>query len=144
IAVAQGLLLGDEEIALQGLGTARGLLTLEQRRAKKHQETGDEGDDAHDDQQLDQREAGAVPRSVLTSRAHWRIPCRAVVVLPFVSFPGSAWERTVSKLCFEAANRTEPTFPPGMSVRRSRASRQCVPKQSLGTRERGSAGAIAP
>ena len=64
------------------------------------------------------------------------------------SFPGSAWERTSARLClaeapqtschwdWPAASECTQILPEGMTPncgQRGRASRKCVPRQSLGT-----------
>ena len=51
------------------------------------------------------------------------------------SFPSSAWERTCSKLHFTIRGQWLKSDHSRVRISRSRASRACVPKQSLGTSE---------
>src|SRR5207248_2973093 len=80
-AVAQGLLLGDEENALQGLRAARGLLALEQVGTEQNKESGQEGDEEDHHQQLDQREGRSASRAISTRCAHG-IPSTLLLPLP--------------------------------------------------------------
>src|SRR5687768_5763827 len=61
----------------------------------------------------------------------------------FLSFPGSAWERTVPRLCLVASptirKQNSPKDPriETSQLHGGRASGPCVPRQSLGTRAIG-------
>src|SRR5262249_7009125 len=50
-------------------------------------------------------------------------------------FPSSAWEHEAPKLCFVATTLKQNLTCLSRALTRSRASRRCVPKQSLGTRD---------